>query len=99
MTTMQKMMADGAERIRSHPWHFVQISETATPGIYNAFAMVNGSMRRFELVVPRVFYVDDAFERPLTKARLVDKTLPRMRPHSKLYEYTAHEDKFVDKLR
>jgi len=86
------------ERIRSHAWHLVQISETSTPGLYNAFAVSDGAMRRFELIVPRIFYVDDTFERPTSNGRKVEKTLPRMRPHSHLYEYSADEKKFVDKL-
>lgn len=55
-------------------------------------------MRRFELVVPRIFYVDDTFERPAVRGRKVDKLLPRMRQHTHLYEYQIDEKKFVDNL-
>lgn len=92
-------MLTTTERVRSHAWHLIQIVETSTPGVYNAFAVSDGAMRRFELIVPRVFYVDDTFERATTHGRKVEKILPRMRPHSHLYEYTADERKFVEKLR
>jgi hypothetical protein len=99
MTTMQKMILASTERIRSHAWHLIQIGETSVPGVYNAFAVSDGALRRFELIVPRVFYVDDAFERITTTGRKVDKILPRMRPHSHLYEYKADEKKYIEKLR
>jgi hypothetical protein len=99
MTTMQKMMVASTERIRAHPFHLLQIVETSTPGVYTAFAVSEGVMRCFELIVQRTFYVDDAFERATTHGRTVQKTLPRLRPSAHLYEYTVDEKKCVDKVR
>ncbi|KAI6190913.1 DNA polymerase epsilon catalytic subunit [Aphelenchoides bicaudatus] len=98
MTTMQKLMLENVERVRSHAWHLIQISETSIPGVYNTFAVSDGVMRRFELTVPRTFYVNDNFERSTTHGKRVEKILPRMRPYSYLYQYSINEQKYVKQL-
>ncbi|KAI6220384.1 DNA polymerase epsilon catalytic subunit [Aphelenchoides fujianensis] len=99
MTTMQQAMLISTERVRSHEWHIMQIAETGSLGTFDVFAVADGLLRRFELIVPRTFYVDDTFERTNSKiGRRVEKHLPRMRPHAFLYEYNVDEKRFVEKL-
>ncbi|KAI6196280.1 DNA polymerase epsilon catalytic subunit A [Aphelenchoides besseyi] len=99
MTAMQQAMVISTERVRSHDWHIMQICETSSLGVYDVYAVADGLLRRFELIVPRTFYVDDTFERTNSKIGCrVEKHLPRMRPHAFLYEYNVDEKRFVEKL-
>lgn len=77
----------------------LQLKPTKNPGSFEAVAVVDSVMRRFELRVPRTFYVDDSEERDTRHGRRVQKTLPRMRPQAFLYEFSVDESSFLAKLK
>lgn len=50
-----------------------QIMETKIPGQFTVFAVINDMSRRFNLMVPRIIYVDDIKERPTSVGTRVQK--------------------------
>lgn len=69
------------------------------PGQFTVFALGDDGLRRFNLTVPRVFYIDDIHKRDTESCRIVQKVLPKMRPSSNLYEYIVDEAQFAPRLK
>ncbi|KAI1730436.1 DNA polymerase family B domain-containing protein [Ditylenchus destructor] len=84
---------------RSDPHcYIIQICETKFSGQFTVFIIMDGCLRRFNMIVPRIFYVDDIQERNIATAKPVQKVLPKMRQAIHLYEYSVDEEEFASRL-
>ena len=80
-------------------WQIVQVlPHQTTPGLFDMWVIVNGSLRQASIEVPRVFYLNT--HRPNTEGeragRKVERILPHGRPCLNLYEMTMSESEFVE---
>lgn len=69
-------------------------------GQFTVFAYTDGGIRRFNLTIPKIVYVDDIYPRKEDEnCRSVQKILPKMRPSSYLYEYSFDEMHYAAKIK
>ncbi|CAH4036854.1 unnamed protein product [Pieris brassicae] len=81
------------------PWQIIQIAETAEPGLFRLWALVNNELHQIKLTVPRIFYVNRrvAIEETGQYYRKCNRVLPRAHPAVHLYQYTVPEHLYREK--
>ncbi|XP_045485974.1 DNA polymerase epsilon catalytic subunit 1 [Pieris rapae] len=81
------------------PWQIIQIAETAEPGLFRLWALVNNELHQIKLTVPRIFYVNRrvAIEETGQYYRKCSRVLPRAHPAVHLYQYTVPEHLYREK--
>ncbi|PIA58925.1 hypothetical protein AQUCO_00400052v1 [Aquilegia coerulea] len=81
--------------VRSH-WQIIQLVPTTQVGHFFAWVVVDGTMLKVPVHVPRVFYLNS--KAPITEefpGKRVNKTLPHGRPSFNLIEVMIDEDQFM----
>ncbi|GAB2274640.1 DNA polymerase epsilon catalytic subunit A [Dionaea muscipula] len=76
-------------------WEIIQLVPSSQPGLFNAWAVVEGVMCKIPLTVPRVFYLNS--KAPITEefpGRRVNKILPHGRHSYNLIEVITDEEQF-----
>ncbi|KAL4450230.1 hypothetical protein ABPG77_010899 [Micractinium sp. CCAP 211/92] len=83
-------------------WQIVSVAPTAEPGVYKAWAVINGRMHAVPLRIPRAFYVDAAAAPGSSAAEglgpTVRRTLPGGRQPMHLYQMAVEEGAFRRQL-
>uniref|UniRef100_A0A915CMU3 DNA polymerase epsilon catalytic subunit n=1 Tax=Ditylenchus dipsaci TaxID=166011 RepID=A0A915CMU3_9BILA len=97
-TSVLRSLSRRERLLNDSNWQIIQINETKFPGQFTVFAIVDSSLRTFNMTVERTFYVDDVRPRDTNIGKLVQKSLPKMRPSSYLYEYSVDEAHFAMRL-
>ncbi|CEF64463.1 DNA polymerase epsilon catalytic subunit A [Strongyloides ratti] len=97
LTTLEKMVLCSKNEFLKKNWEIVEISQTDTPGLFVVYAIVGNTMKKFNVNVPRIFYVNQYH--PKNDVKHVKKILPRCKPLLNLYEYSIDETNFSSSLR
>ena len=80
-------------------WQIIQISKTASPGLFKAWTLVGQDLHCLKISVPRIFYIN--MKKPKEQERghiwkRTQKYLPRAHPTFNLYQYCVPEQNFIE---
>ncbi|EFN52544.1 hypothetical protein CHLNCDRAFT_26745 [Chlorella variabilis] len=83
-------------------WQIVSIAATREPGVYKAWAVINGRMHAIPLRIPRTVYVDVAAAPGTPEAEglgvAVRRTLPGGRQPAHTYQLSVEEEAYRSRL-
>jgi DNA polymerase epsilon subunit 1 len=92
--------ADARRWFSQSYWQVIQMAQTATPGLFKMWMLVDGSLYSVPITVPRRFYINLA--QPDVEAdcgrgirKRVNLTLPHSHPTLNLYEVDVSEQEMV----
>lgn len=101
-SSISSMFRQRTMGLNSLTWEVVQISATPRPGLFNLWLLIDNSLQKVKLRIPRQFYLnlrappeDDVFL-PQYQADPLVRTLPRNHPCLHLFRITVDEKLYLE---